>query len=88
MQTHSCVAPALIFCSVYGVDDDLALRMADILDQDDTKTGIIVASYCLGALGGCILNFFIGDNLGRRKMIWLAMVRSISDFFSSLSQMS
>ena len=32
--------------------------------------------YCntgLGALIGCVINFFIGDILGRRKMIWLAM---------------
>ncbi|KAK3684562.1 hypothetical protein LTR37_020165 [Vermiconidia calcicola] len=27
----------------------------------------------LGALIGCIITFFIGDILGRRKMIWLAM---------------
>lgn len=27
----------------------------------------------LGSLIGCIINFFIGDMLGRRKMIWLAM---------------
>ncbi|KAK3073337.1 hypothetical protein LTR53_005185 [Teratosphaeriaceae sp. CCFEE 6253] len=36
-------------------------------------TGITVSSYCLGALTGCILAFFIGDILGRRKMIWLSM---------------
>lgn len=54
-------------------------------------TGITVSSYCLGALVGCVTNFFIGkdvyrfwtkagtdslalgDILGRRKMIWLAM---------------
>jgi MFS family permease len=36
-------------------------------------TGITVSSYCLGALTGCIMNFFIGDILGRRKMIWLSM---------------
>ena len=27
----------------------------------------------LGALIGCVINFFIGDILGRRKMIWVAM---------------
>ena len=27
----------------------------------------------LGSLIGCVINFFIGDILGRRKMIWLAM---------------
>lgn len=41
--------------------------------QSDTVTGITVASYCLGAFLGCVLNFMIGEMLGRRKMIWLAM---------------
>lgn len=41
--------------------------------QSDTKTGIIVSSYCLGALTGCVLNFSIGDIFGRRRMIWMAM---------------
>ncbi|KAK1817382.1 hypothetical protein LTR12_008249 [Friedmanniomyces endolithicus] len=36
-------------------------------------TGITVSSYCLGALTGCITTFFIGDILGRRRMIWLSM---------------
>ena len=33
----------------------------------------MVSSYCLGALAGCILTVFIGDILGRRRMMWLAM---------------
>ena len=33
----------------------------------------MVSCYCLGALAGCILTVFIGDILGRRKMMWLAM---------------
>ena len=41
--------------------------------QDDIETGILVSCYCLGALGGCILNFFTGDYLGRRKAMWMAM---------------
>jgi MFS family permease len=36
-------------------------------------TGITVASYCLGSLIGCLISFAIGDILGRRRMIWLAM---------------
>ena len=40
---------------------------------DDTETGILVSCYCLGAPCGCILNFFVGDILGRRRMVWLAM---------------
>ena len=47
--------------------------MPDYLDQfghpGDTETGIIVSSYCLGALAGCILNVFIGDYFGRRRMV-------------------
>ena len=39
----------------------------------DTVTGIVVSSYCLGAFFGCVLCFMIGEKLGRRKMIWLAM---------------
>lgn len=44
------------------------------LGQNDTQTGALVSCYCLGALGGCILNFYTGDRLGRRKSMWLAMV--------------
>ena len=33
----------------------------------------MVSSYCLGALAGCILTVFIGDILGRRRMMWLSM---------------
>jgi MFS family permease len=43
------------------------------MPQTDTVTGITVASYCLGSLVGCGINFAIGDLLGRRRMIWLAM---------------
>lgn len=39
----------------------------------DVITGITVSSYCLGAFFGCVLNFAIGDILGRRRMIWMAM---------------
>lgn len=42
-------------------------------DPDDVITGITVASYCLGALFGCLISFAVGDMLGRRYMIWLAM---------------
>ncbi|EME85961.1 uncharacterized protein MYCFIDRAFT_186372 [Pseudocercospora fijiensis CIRAD86] len=40
----------------------------------DVIVGITVGSYCLGSLVGCGINFFIGDWLGRRRMIWLAMI--------------
>lgn len=42
-------------------------------DPNDVVTGITVASYCLGALIGCVINFMVGDMLGRPYMIWLAM---------------
>ena len=40
---------------------------------NDSLTGIIVSIYNLGCFTGCILNFFIGDYLGRRNAIWFAM---------------
>ncbi|CAG9983503.1 unnamed protein product [Clonostachys byssicola] len=40
---------------------------------NDTETGIIVSCYNLGCLTGCVINFFLGDKLGRRRTIWLAM---------------
>lgn len=42
-------------------------------DPSDVITGVIVSSYCLGALIGCVINFAVGDLLGRRYMIWIAM---------------
>ncbi|VUC29963.1 unnamed protein product [Clonostachys rosea] len=39
----------------------------------DSQTGIIVSSYNLGCLFGCVVNFFTGEKLGRRKTIWMAM---------------
>lgn len=71
-----CLSAFLFFGYDQGVFSGL-LENADWLDQfnhpRDVIVGITVSSYCLGALFGCILNLFIGDILGRRKMIWLAM---------------
>lgn len=39
----------------------------------DTHEGIIVSSYNLGCLLGCIVNFFLAEHLGRRRTIWFAM---------------
>ncbi|QIW99754.1 hypothetical protein AMS68_005272 [Peltaster fructicola] len=36
--------------------------------------GIIVSIYNLGAFSGCILTFFIGEKIGRRWCIFLAMI--------------
>ncbi|ORY14326.1 general substrate transporter [Clohesyomyces aquaticus] len=72
-----CLAAFLFFGYDQGVFGGI-LQMPDWLEQfdhpNDTKTGIIVSSYCLGALAGCILNVFIGDYFGRRRMIWMAMI--------------
>ena len=40
--------------------------------------GIIVAIYNLGAFSGCILTFFIGEKLGRRVCMWVAMAWIVS----------
>ncbi|KAF3037312.1 hypothetical protein E8E12_002239 [Didymella heteroderae] len=72
-----CLAAFLFFGYDQGVFGGI-LQLKDYRDQfnhpNDTETGIIVSSYCLGALFGCILNIFIGDYFGRRRMIWIAMV--------------
>ncbi|KAF2093007.1 general substrate transporter, partial [Rhizodiscina lignyota] len=47
--------------------------LAQFKHPSDSVTGITVGSYCLGSLVGCGINFAIGDMLGRRRMIWLAM---------------
>lgn len=40
---------------------------------NDSLMGIIVSIYNLGCFSGCIINFFIGDKLGRRRCMWFAM---------------
>ncbi|KAL9577756.1 MAG: hypothetical protein Q9203_007341 [Teloschistes exilis] len=35
--------------------------------------GIIVSICNLGMFSGCVLNFVVGEKLGRRKSMWLAM---------------
>lgn len=35
--------------------------------------GIIVSIYNLGMFTGCIVNFVVGEQFGRRKSMWLAM---------------
>ncbi|KAL4893233.1 putative MFS sugar transporter [Aspergillus ambiguus] len=40
----------------------------------DSLLGIIVSIYNLGCFSGCIVNFCIGEWLGRRRSMWLAMV--------------
>lgn len=47
------------------------LRQFD--DPGDTLTGFITSSYNLGCLIGCFKNFVVGEKLGRRWTIWVAM---------------
>ena len=42
-------------------------------EPNDSLTGIIVSIYNLGCFSGCILNFFVGNYLGRRRAMWFAM---------------
>lgn len=39
----------------------------------DSLMGIIVSIYNLGCFTGCVINFAIGNWLGRRRAMWLAM---------------
>lgn len=72
----ACLSAFLFFGYDQGVFSGL-LQNPDFQkqfnDPDDVTTGITVASYCLGCFVGCILSFLLGDKLGRRRMIWLAM---------------
>ncbi|KAH6696579.1 putative transporter, partial [Leptodontidium sp. MPI-SDFR-AT-0119] len=72
-------ACCLLAFTLFGYDQGVfggILQNENWLNQfghpSDTKTGIIVSSYNLGCLLGCFINFFIGDPLGRRKVIWLS----------------
>ncbi|SMR47983.1 unnamed protein product [Zymoseptoria tritici ST99CH_3D1] len=72
----ACLSAFLFFGYDQGVLSGLLANPyfeAQFNYPDDVTTGITVASYCLGCLVGCALSFAIGDMLGRRKMIWLAM---------------
>lgn len=58
-----------VFSGIIGNEQFL-----DLMNHpSDTLMGIIVSTYNLGAFSGCIINFFIGDWLGRRRAIWVAM---------------
>ncbi|UNI22904.1 hypothetical protein JDV02_008748 [Purpureocillium takamizusanense] len=74
--TTCCLVAFVLFGYDQGVFSGI-LQNADWLDRfhypSDTKTGIIVSCYNLGCLTGCIVNFCIGERLGRRRTIWLAM---------------
>ncbi|KAL2814110.1 general substrate transporter [Aspergillus granulosus] len=77
LAVTSCCLCAFV---LYGYDQGVfggILENEDWLNQfehpGDTLTGFITSSYNLGCLVGCFGNFIIGDRLGRRRTIWLAM---------------
>ncbi|KZW01150.1 hexose carrier protein [Exidia glandulosa HHB12029] len=58
-----------VFSGIVGNDSFL-----DVVGHpSDSLLGIIVSTYNLGCFTGCIVNFFIGEYLGRRKAMWFAM---------------
>ncbi|KAH7390018.1 general substrate transporter [Pyrenochaeta sp. MPI-SDFR-AT-0127] len=74
--TLCCLIAFVLFGYDQGVFGGI-LQNEDWLNQfdhpSDSKTGIIVSCYNLGCLTGCVMNFFMGEKLGRRKTIWVAM---------------
>ena len=58
-----------VFSGIVGAEDFLAT----VDNPDPSLLGIIVAIYNLGCFTGCIINFLIGDQLGRRMKMWIAM---------------
>lgn len=59
-----------VFSGIIGNEHFLRLMG----EPNDTLTGLIVSVYNLGCFTGCIINFFIGDWLGRRRAMWFAML--------------
>ncbi|KAL4897972.1 general substrate transporter [Aspergillus ambiguus] len=75
--TCTCLAAFLLF----GYDQGVFAGIVTNPDFHETfrrpnsgYLGIIVSIYNIGCLVGCIINFFIGETIGRRKAIMLAMV--------------
>ncbi|KAM0715987.1 hypothetical protein Q7P37_008501 [Cladosporium fusiforme] len=66
---------------LFGYDQGV---FSGIVGNEDWKTvfgnpgsaleGIIVSIYNLGAFSGCILTFLVGEKLGRRLCMWIAMI--------------
>jgi predicted MFS family arabinose efflux permease len=74
--TVCCLCAFVLFGYDQGVFSGI-LQNENWLQQfnhpSDSTTGIIVSCYNLGCLVGCVVNFFLGEKLGRRKAIWTAM---------------
>ncbi|KAJ5959367.1 uncharacterized protein N7479_006517 [Penicillium vulpinum] len=74
--TVCCLMAFVLFGYDQGVFGGI-LENKDWLDQfnhpSDSKTGIVVSCYNLGCFAGCVVNYMIGEMLGRRRSIWFAM---------------
>jgi MFS family permease len=74
--TACCLTAFVLFGYDQGVFGGI-LQNEDWLNRfhhpSDSKTGIIVSCYNLGCFAGCVVNFSLGEKLGRRKTIWTAM---------------
>jgi len=75
--TFACQLAFILFGYDQGVFSGVVTN-ADWLDTfghpNSGLEGIIVSIYNLGAFTGTIVNFFLGEKLGRRKSMWFAMV--------------
>ncbi|CAH6720016.1 sugar transporter Stl1p [[Candida] jaroonii] len=75
--TFTCELAFVLFGLEQGILGIVILGQ-DFLNQFGHPTGsylgIIVSLYTLGCFFGCILNYFVGPKLGRRKTIGLAMI--------------
>lgn len=74
--TFACQLAFVLFGYDQGVFSGIIgnQHFLKIVDHpNDTITGLIVSIYNLGCFTGCIINFFMGDWLGRRRAMWFAM---------------
>lgn len=74
--TFACQLAFVLFGYDQGVFSGIIgnEHFLDVMNHpNDSLMGIIVSIYNLGCFTGCILNFFIGDWLGRRRAMWFAM---------------
>ncbi|KAJ6017930.1 general substrate transporter [Penicillium sp. IBT 35674x] len=74
--TACCLVAFILFGYDQGVFSSIVTNedwMRQFNYPNDSEEGIIVSCYNLGCLLGCFINFFVGETLGRRRTMWLAM---------------
>ncbi|KAK5943883.1 hypothetical protein PMZ80_003164 [Knufia obscura] len=74
--TFACQLAFILFGYDQGVFSGIIgnEHFLDVMNHpNDSLMGIIVSIYNLGCFAGCILNFFVGEWLGRRRAMWFAM---------------